>query len=141
MKEKRVFLGVSDPQKIVLQPVFYRSPLIVVSPIEAPTKTCLHIEGPIKHLQFLFPYLVRLVKQAPVDPDDRWGTWIGVEGYEAIGKLTLFYCHGNSFSDRALLLQQHFRRDVAFYCDLKLADVSFLDVTLQNKSVLHDFEL
>ena len=46
MKEKRVFLGVSDPQKIVLQPVFYRSTLMVVSPIEAPTKTCLHIEGP-----------------------------------------------------------------------------------------------
>lgn len=138
MKEKRAFLGARDSQKIVLQPVFYGSPLIAVAPIEAPTKTCLHVEGPIEHLQFLFPYLVRLVKQSPVDPDDRWGTWTGVEGYEAIGKLTLFYSHGNSFSDRARLLQQHFRRDVAFYCGLRLADTAFLDVTLRDKSVLHE---
>ncbi|TSC78450.1 MAG: hypothetical protein G01um101429_781 [Parcubacteria group bacterium Gr01-1014_29] len=128
MKQKRAFLGTSDTQKIVLHPVFYGSPLSVISPVEAPSETCLYIEGPQDHLQFLFPYLIRLVKQAPIDPQDNWGTWTGVEGYQKTGKLILFYHYGASFADRIFLLEHHFRRDSVFYCGLKLADISFLDV-------------
>ena len=90
MKEKRVFLGIHDQQKIILQPVFYGSPLVVISPVEAPSEMYLYIEGRKDHLQFLFPYLVKLVKQAPADLKDKWGTWTGVEGYQETGKITLF---------------------------------------------------
>lgn len=128
MKEKRVFLGFNDPQKIVLRPVFYGSPLLVVSPVGAPPETYLYIEGRKDHLQFLFPYLVKLVKQAPSDPEGKWGTWTGVEGYNETGKITLFYHYGTSPLDRMSLLEHHFRRDVVFYCGLRLATPSFLEV-------------
>lgn len=128
MKENRMFLGVHDTQKIVLQPVFYGSPVVVISPVEAPRETCLHVEGPRDHLEFLFPHLVKLVKQTPVDMKDEWGTWTGVEGYHNTNRITLFYHHGTALLDRVLLLEHHFRRDVAFYCDLRLAIRSTLDV-------------
>ncbi|OGZ46501.1 MAG: hypothetical protein A3J54_01965 [Candidatus Ryanbacteria bacterium RIFCSPHIGHO2_02_FULL_45_13b] len=128
MREKRVFLGVNDPQKIVLHPVFYRSPLVVISPVGAPLETYLYIEGRKDHLQFLFPYLVKLVKEAPSDPEDKWGTWTGVEGCSEPGRITLFYRHGTSLLDRMSLLEHHFRRDVVFYCGLRLANPSVLDV-------------
>lgn len=135
MTEKRMFLGVNDPQKIVLQPVFYGSPLVVISPVGAPPETYLYIEGRKDHLRFLLPYLVRLVKQAPADPEDKWGTWTGVEGYEETGKITLFYHHGTAFADHASLLEHHFRRDVVFYCGLRLANPSFLEVSCRGANL------
>ncbi|OGZ46523.1 MAG: hypothetical protein A3J55_03035 [Candidatus Ryanbacteria bacterium RIFCSPHIGHO2_02_FULL_45_17b] len=134
MKEKRMFLGADDPQKIVLQPVFYRSPLVVTSPVEAPKETCLYIEGPKDHLEFLFPHLVNLVKQAPVDPQNKWGTWTGVTGGYATGRITLFYRYGASLLDTMILLEHHFRRDIVFYRDLRLADTSFLEVFLSGRN-------
>lgn len=128
MKEKRVFLGVDDSQKIILRQVFYGSPLIIVSPVGVPSETYLYVEGPKNHLQFLFPYLVKLVKQAPTDPKDEWGTWTGVEGYNETGKITLFYHYGASLLDRMTLLEHSFRRDVVFYCGLRLANPSLLEV-------------
>ena len=133
--KKREFLGRADGQKLILYPVFSGSPLSVISPIEAPPETYLLVEGPQVHLKFLFPYLVRLVKQAPADPDDMWGTWTGVESFEHTGKLTLFYHHGKAFADRALLLEHHFRRDIVFYSDLRLSEVSFLELCYKDTRV------
>lgn len=138
MKQKREFLGTNDSQKIVLRSAFSKSPLVVVSPIETGSRTCLQVEGPKDHLMFLYSFLLMLVKQTPYDPSFRWGTWTGVEGFEETGKLTLFYQYGLSLMDRIQLLEHHFRRDIAFYCDLKLAEVSFLDVVLKNKEVLYN---
>lgn len=134
--KKRVFLGTNDPQKIVLHPVFYGSLLSVICPIEAfsASETYLYVEGPSAHLKFLFPYLVQLVKQAPVDATDTWGTWTGVEGCDQTGKLTLFYHHGAHFSDHLILLEHCFRRDIVFYCDLRLSLVSFLEVYCQSSN-------
>jgi hypothetical protein len=136
--KKREFFGMDDLQQILLRCVFPGSPLVVVSPLEAPDQTYLLIEGPKEHLAFLYPHLVQLVKDVPVDCNGKWGTWTGVEGYQETGKLTLFYHHGDSFKDYVQLSEHHFRRDIAFYRDLKLAETAFLDIIWGGRQWLYD---
>ncbi len=135
---KRLFLGTGDLQQVVLRSVFFGSPLVVVAPVESPRQTYLQIEGPEYHLAFLYPHLVMLVKQSPYDFSGAHGTWIGVEGAEHTGKLSLFYRHGDSFEDRVQLLEHHFRCDIAFYRNIRLADVSFIDVICGGRRWLYN---
>lgn len=132
----RKFYGVSDVQHITLYPVFPATPVSVSSPVEASRETCVCVEGPEEHLSFLYPHLINLVKQSSYREHDRWGTWMGVQRGSQGSLVILWYQFGTSLMDRIELLEHKFRRDLVFYSDLKLADMSFLEVVCFGHTLL-----
>lgn len=123
----RKFYGKSDVQQIALYSVFPNTPLTVVSPIELAKKLPLVIEGPADHLNFFYPFFLKLIKLSPIDHEGRWGTWGGVTPPHE-NHIDLFYHYGWSFVDRFELLEHKFRRDIVFLCDIKLCEETILEV-------------
>ena len=59
---KRIFCGKDDPEAVVVENVFPNSPLVISSGIHLhEEKNGIAIQGPHKHLDFIFPFLVQLL--------------------------------------------------------------------------------
>lgn len=128
----RKFYGKEDVQQIALRNIFPATPLTVVSPIDLVHELPLVIEGPHDHLKFFFPFFRKLVKLNPVDPEGRWGTWSGIT-FSDDNRIDLSYRYGYSRTDRFELLEHKFRRDIVFYCDLKLCEETILEIIQFNR--------
>lgn len=123
----RKFYGKEDVQQVTLRSVFPATPITVVSPVDLAKELPLVIEGPADHLTFFYPFFLKLITLSPLDHDGRWGTW-GEVTPPHDNRIDLSYHYGYSRVDRFELLEHKFRRDIVFYCDLKLCEETILEI-------------
>jgi len=83
------------------------------------------IEGPEHHLEFLYPYLLKLVKSSGIS--EEFGTWTGVK-WANENWLNLYFMFGQSLKSMLELLEHKLRRDIVTFCDLKLSEKAVLSV-------------
>ncbi len=137
-KKSRVFLGQEDPEAVIVYRPFANSPIVISSGIHLhEDKNGIAIEGPKEHLEFLYPKLAKLLlSYAEVDEKSGVGKWIGL-GWLNDEWLSFFYLFGRSFADVFELLEYKLRRDLVFFCNLKLNEEAELVVRHNNKVVFH----
>jgi hypothetical protein len=135
---KRVFCGKDDQEAVVVEKVFPNSPLVISSGINLhPDKNGIAIQGPHKHLDFIFPFLVQLLAIRP--DSEKLGKWDGLDWFNKEW-LSLYYSFGQSFADIFLLLEYKFRRDVCFFCNIKLNKKALIKV-INNGEIVFNAQL
>jgi hypothetical protein len=135
MSDQRVFCGKDDPEAVIVERVFPASPIVVSSGIHLhKEKNGIAIQGPNEHLKFAFPYLTELLRIRR--DSDKTGQWIGIDWFNKEW-LSIYYEFGQSFWDAFELLECKFRRDVGFFCNLKLARKAVLKVVNKGQLVLN----
>ncbi|MBI2035302.1 MAG: hypothetical protein HYT12_01315 [Candidatus Liptonbacteria bacterium] len=131
----RQFLGSRDIQQIALHLVFPSSNIVVVSAVDAEERWPLVVEGPEHHINFLKPLMLKMVKMSPMPGEE--GSWAGVD-HKNSNRLDLFYKYGASIKDRIELLQGKFRYDVVKYADLRISEISVLEIIRDDEQIFEE---
>jgi len=131
-KSIRPFLGNNDIQRVTLYGAFQGSRVNIVSPVEIHDPwPAIVIEGPEFQVNFLHSYLLKLVSATVSKDDDKWD---GVYRKNA-ERTDLFYKYSKEPWSRVELMEHRFRRDAMLYGNLKLAEVSLLEIIYADKQV------
>lgn len=134
--EERVFSGKDDPEAVVVYQPFVNSPIAVSNGIHLhKDKNGIAIQGPREHLKFIYPKLAKLLA-AYADAEEESGKWIGLDWLNDEW-LSFFYLFGRNFADTFELLEYKLRRDLVFFCDLRLNEQAELIVRNRNQVVLY----
>lgn len=145
MANLRRFLGLEDIEYVALHAVFPESSVSLVSPVTSEERWPLVIIGPEHQINFLFPLIRKMLRESPLASDGEG--WTGVNHVDA-KRLNLFYVYSDEKptkssivderSKRMELLQSKFRNDAAKYADLKIAEVSVIEVVWDDNVALTD---
>ncbi|MDD2730892.1 MAG: hypothetical protein PHW33_02075 [Candidatus Portnoybacteria bacterium] len=133
--EERIFLGKDDPEAVVVFQPFANSPIVISSGINLHRdKNGIAVQGPQEHLKFLYPKLATLLL-AGAGANEYSGRWIGLDWFNEEW-LSFYYLFGKNFSDIFELLECKLRRDLVFFCGLRLNEEAELVVRSRNQIVL-----
>lgn len=128
----RPFLGSADIlQRVAVKKVFPASGIVVLSPVEIHDAwPAVVLEGPEFQINFLYDFLLNLAGKTSSVED---GKWTGVCKKNA-ERIDLFYTRGKYWWERILLAEYVFRADAMAYANLKLSEVSELEMVYNNQT-------
>ncbi|MDO8663929.1 MAG: hypothetical protein Q7K44_00010 [Candidatus Liptonbacteria bacterium] len=132
----RKFFGNTDVQRITLYGIFPGSNITLTSPFEGHKAwPNIVVQGLEFHLDLLYPHLEKLIRREPAEGVAGWNGIIR-SGYDRIDMTHTTDCHDPV--SMIELMEYRFKCDAMVRAQLKLSEVSILEVVREDKVLFRE---
>ncbi len=124
MSKSKPFFGSQIVDHVALYALFPGSPIEIIAPAEFDEGWPLIVAGPQFQIEFLYSYLLEVVRKSPISKEE--GNWQGIYRVSE-EQANLFYRRGDLLG-RLRLIEERFRRDLVLYANLRISEKSVLEI-------------